>query len=59
MPYKSKAERENWMMLPEVVAHIRSADRCDEKVARQQLANALAYGVRVLGPLRWARDEVG
>jgi hypothetical protein len=59
MPYKSKAEceRENWMMLPEVVAHIRSADSCDEKVARQLLVKALADGVRVLGPLRWAREK--
>jgi len=57
MPYKSEAEREreNWMTLPEAVAHIRSADCCDEKVARQQLVKALADGV--LGPLRWDREE--
>src|SRR5262249_29285955 len=58
MPYKSKAEREreNWMMLPEAAAHIRSADRCNEKAARHQLVKALADGVRVLGPLRWDRE---
>ena len=55
MPYTTKAEREreNWMTLPEAVVHIRAAEQCDERAARQQLIKALADGVRVLGPLRW------
>jgi hypothetical protein len=59
MPYKSKAEeeRDRWMTLPEAVAHIRSADHCDENAARQEIMKALADGVRVLGPLRWKKEK--
>jgi hypothetical protein len=59
MPYKSKAEseRENWVTLPVAVAHIRAADRCEEKDARRQLIKALADGPRILGPLRWEKGK--
>jgi hypothetical protein len=59
MPYKSNAERErdNWITLLEVVEHICSSEKCDEKVAHQQLVKALADGLRVLGPLKWAREK--
>jgi len=63
MPYKSKAEREseNWMTLPQVVAHIQSSDRLDdERKARDELLKALENGAfqshrRSL--IRW-KDEV-
>ena len=59
MPYKTKAEleRENWMTLPETVAHICSADKCDEKTARRELVKALAEGLRPLGPLEWEKER--
>jgi hypothetical protein len=59
MPYKTKAkrQRESWMTLPEVVTHICSTDGCDEQSARRQLVEALADGVRVLGPLRWEKEQ--
>jgi len=57
MPYKTKAERERerWMTLPEAVAHICSADGCDERDARRQLIAALVDNV--LGPLKWERER--
>jgi hypothetical protein len=57
MPYKTKAEREreNWMTLPDAVAHIRSSDQCDDVgVIHRQLHAALAEGA--LKPLRWERE---
>jgi hypothetical protein len=57
MSYRSKAEREreNWLMLPEAVAHICLADKCGEKDARPNLLKALADDV--LGPLRWEQGK--
>lgn len=43
--------------MPEAVAHICSADRCDERTAHQQIIKALADGLRVLGPLRWDTEK--
>jgi hypothetical protein len=59
MPYKTKAEleRKDWMTLLEVVAHICSTDKCDERIARRELIAVLADNWRVLGPLRWERDR--
>jgi hypothetical protein len=57
MPYKTKAEREreNWMTLPDAVAHIQSSDQCDDVGAVQrQLHAALADGA--LKPLKWERE---
>ena len=60
MPYKTKAEqeREQWMTLPEVVAHICVADGCDERAARRQLKAALADGARYLQHLKWKREVI-
>jgi len=57
MPYNSKAElaREKWVTVLEVVAHLQSADKCDEEDARQQLRKALAD--EVLGPLKWDQEK--
>jgi hypothetical protein len=59
MPYKSKAElaREDWMTVPEAVAQIRSAEKCEEEDARHQLRKALADGASVLGVLKWDDDQ--
>jgi hypothetical protein len=57
MPYKTKAEREreNWMTLPDAVAHIQSSDQCDDEgVVHRQLHAALADGA--LRPLRWEQE---
>ena len=54
MPCQSPAELEHrkWLTLPEAVAYICAADRCERDDARQKLGKALAKGA--LGSLRWA-----
>jgi hypothetical protein len=46
MPYLSDAERQRqkWMTFKEAISHIRSAEKCDENTALQQLRHALAEG---------------
>jgi hypothetical protein len=59
MPYKTRAEqqRENWMTLPEVVAHVQSVE--DESEARDEVLKALMDDAFHPPPnlIRW-KDEV-
>jgi hypothetical protein len=59
MPYRisAKLNREDWMTLPETVAHICAAQGQEEKLARRELVKALAKGLRPLGPLKWERER--
>jgi hypothetical protein len=50
--------REDWVTLPQAVAHICSAKGYgDEKIAQRELRATLAMGLRPLGPLRWQRER--
>jgi hypothetical protein len=57
MPYKSEDERkaEEWVSLPEAVAHITQTEKCSISAARRQLISALVDAS--LGLLRWKREK--
>ena len=63
MPYKSRAEQEseNWMTLPQVLAHIKSVDGLDnDRKARSELLKALTNGAfysRRRYLIRW-KDQI-